>query len=227
MFDTNFTADLTIMEEGHEFIRRVKEGGTLPMFTSCCPGWINLVEKSYPRLLPHLSTCKSPQGMMGTLIKTFFAQKLGVSPENIVNVSIMPCVAKKDEIARPQLTTQVPNPDGSRKRIPDTDYVLTTREIGHLIERERVSASGGHAQADPPPPPPKRSPSSRCPTRTTTVPSASPQEQRRFSVPRAVFWKRLCAPQRRCSPASRWRSSTSWPSGVTKASGRRRSRWAT
>lgn len=108
------------------------------MFTSCCPGWINLVEKSYPGLMPHLSTCKSPQGMMGTLIKTFFAQKLGVSPENIVNVSIMPCVAKKDEIARPQLTTEVSNPDGSKKRILDTDFVLTTREIGHLIERERV-----------------------------------------------------------------------------------------
>jgi len=127
------------MEEAYEFIRRVKEGGVLPMFTSCCPGWINLVEKTYPRLMPHLSTCKSPQGMMGTLIKTFFAKKLGVEPEQIVNVSIMPCVAKKDEIARPQLTTEVFNPDGSPKRIPDTDYVLTTREIGHLIERERVS----------------------------------------------------------------------------------------
>ncbi len=103
VFDTNFAADLPIVEEATEFLKRVKHGGPFPMFTSCCPGWINLAEKTYPQLLPQLSTCKSPQGMMGALIKTFFAEKIGVAPERIMHVSIMPCVAKKDEIARPQL----------------------------------------------------------------------------------------------------------------------------
>jgi NADH-quinone oxidoreductase subunit G len=87
VFDTNFAADVTIMEEGYEFIRRLQSNDNLPMFTSCCPGWVNLVEKSYPELMPHLSTCKSPQGMMGTLVKTYFAQKLGVNPDRIVRSS--------------------------------------------------------------------------------------------------------------------------------------------
>jgi NADH dehydrogenase/NADH:ubiquinone oxidoreductase subunit G len=86
VFDTNFAADVTIMEEGYEFIRRLQSNDNLPMFTSCCPGWVNLVEKSYPELMPHLSTCKSPQGMMGTLVKTYFAQKLGVNPDRIVRI---------------------------------------------------------------------------------------------------------------------------------------------
>jgi NADP-reducing hydrogenase subunit HndD len=138
VYDTNFAADLTIMEEATEFTRRVKEGGPFPMFTSCCPGWINLIEKSYPDMEPHLSSCKSPQGMMGALIKRLIAQRLNVAPDQIVNVSIMPCVAKKDEIARPQLTLEMTDKDGKKKVIPETDYVLTTREIGHLIEKERI-----------------------------------------------------------------------------------------
>lgn len=138
VFDVNFTADLTIMEEAAEFVRRVQKGGPFPMFTSCCPGWINLVEKTYPQLYPHLSTCKSPQGMLGALIKTYFAQKIGVEPDKIVFVSIMPCVAKKDEIARPQLTMKYTTKDGVEKILPETDYVLTTRELGHMIENERI-----------------------------------------------------------------------------------------
>jgi len=158
VFDTNMTADVTIMEEAAEFVRRFTAKRNLPMFTSCCPGWINLVEKSYPDMRHHLSTCKSPQAMMGTLIKTYFASKLGVSPERITTVSIMPCVAKKDEIARPQLrlrlasdaeaaattvatTTsdlEAPSSTDDERTIPETDYVLTTRELGRLIERERI-----------------------------------------------------------------------------------------
>lgn len=133
VFDTNFAADLTILEEADEFASRLARGEKLPMFTSCCPGWINLVEKVYPKLLPHLSTCKSPQGMLSALTKRRFAQKLGVSPERITIVSIMPCVAKKDEIKRPQLYF-----DHDGKRLPETDFVLTTRELGRLIERQRL-----------------------------------------------------------------------------------------
>ncbi len=90
VFDTNYTADLTIMEEANEFLRRLKAGGPFPMFTSCCPGWINLCEKHYPQLLSQLSTCKSPQGMMGALVKRFFAARLKRDPRDIVLVSIMP-----------------------------------------------------------------------------------------------------------------------------------------
>lgn len=133
VFDTNFAADLTILEEADEFASRLTQNRDMPMFTSCCPGWINLVEKLYPQLLPHLSTCKSPQGMLSALIKRRFAQQIGVSPKNITIVSIMPCVAKKDEIKRPQLYMDV---DGSS--IPETDFVLTTRELGRLIERSRI-----------------------------------------------------------------------------------------
>ena len=93
--DTNFAADLTIMEEGTEFIHRLNNGGLFPMFTSCSPGWINLLELYYPELIPNLSSCKSPQQMAGALIKTYYAEKLQVDPKNIVSVSIMPCIAKK------------------------------------------------------------------------------------------------------------------------------------
>eukprot|EP00127_Corallochytrium_limacisporum_P000089 Clim_evm28s3 gene=Clim_evmTU28s3 len=133
VFDTQTTADLTIIEEATEFLRRVKEGGPFPMFTSCCPAWINLVEKSYPHLMKHLSTCKSPQGMMGTLIKRALPERIGVSADRIVNVSIMPCVAKKDEMTRSQLISTVKNTDGEEGVVRDTDYVLTTRELGRLI----------------------------------------------------------------------------------------------
>jgi NADH-quinone oxidoreductase subunit G len=138
VFDTNFTADLTIMEEATEFVTRLTKNGTMPMFTSCCPGWINLVEKTYPTLTPHLSTCKSPQAMMSTLTKTYFAKKLGVSPRDVKVVSIMPCVAKKDEMNRPQLAREELQKDGYTAQKPDTDYVLTTREFGHLLKEERI-----------------------------------------------------------------------------------------
>ncbi|HOD01837.1 MAG TPA: [Fe-Fe] hydrogenase large subunit C-terminal domain-containing protein, partial [Clostridiales bacterium] len=95
VFDTDFTADLTIIEEGNELIERIKTGGTLPMMTSCSPGWINYIEQYYPELLDHVSTCKSPQQMFGAMAKTYYAEKINVSPEDIVVVSIMPCTAKK------------------------------------------------------------------------------------------------------------------------------------
>ena len=124
VFDTNFTADLTIIEEGNELLKRVKEGGTLPMITSCSPGWIKFCEHFYPDLLPHLSTCKSPQQMFGALAKTYYAETAGIDPKNIVSVSIMPCTAKKFEAQRPEM-----NSSGYR----DVDYVLTTRELGRMI----------------------------------------------------------------------------------------------
>ncbi len=127
VFDTNFAADVTIVEEATEFVNRLTTGnGALPMFTSCCPAWINLVEKTYGApLLPHLSTCRSPQAMMGSLIKSVFAKQANVSPDKIVTVGIMPCVAKKDEIERPQLQ------DANGKK--ETQYVLTTRELGRMM----------------------------------------------------------------------------------------------
>jgi NADP-reducing hydrogenase subunit HndD len=97
VFDTNFTADLTIIEEGHELIDRIKKGDTLPMITSCCPGWINYVEHKHPDMFKHLSTCKSPQQMFGALAKTYYAQRENIKPKDIYVVSIMPCTAKKFE----------------------------------------------------------------------------------------------------------------------------------
>ena len=127
VFDTNFTADLTIMEEGTELLDRLKkalstgETVALPMFTSCSPGWINYMEHYNPDMLANLSTCKSPQQMFGALAKTYYAEKLGMEPEDIVVVSVMPCTAKKFECARPEM-----NDSG----VQDVDYVLTTRELG-------------------------------------------------------------------------------------------------
>lgn len=126
---TNFTADLTILEEGNELLKRLKEGGTLPMFTSCSPGWINFCETFYPDLLNNLSTCKSPQQMFGALVKTYYAEKLGVDPSKIFSVSIMPCVAKKYEASRPEM-----NSSGYQ----DVDIVLTTREIGRLFRQSGI-----------------------------------------------------------------------------------------
>jgi NADH-quinone oxidoreductase subunit G/NADP-reducing hydrogenase subunit HndD len=124
VFDTSFTADLTIMEEGSELIQRITKGGALPMFTSCSPGWIKFVEQFYPELMPNLSTCKSPQQMMGAVIKTFYAKRENLDPKDIVSVSIMPCTAKKFECNRPEM---------GRDYIPDVDYVLTTRELAELF----------------------------------------------------------------------------------------------
>jgi NADH-quinone oxidoreductase subunit G/NADP-reducing hydrogenase subunit HndD len=124
VFDTSFTADLTIMEEASELAQRIKTGGVLPMMTSCSPGWIKFVEQFYPELIPNLSTCKSPQQMMGAVVKSFFARREGVDPARIVSVSIMPCTAKKFECTRPEMALG---------NIPDVDYVLTTRELAQLF----------------------------------------------------------------------------------------------
>lgn len=125
VFDTSFTADLTIMEEASELAHRVANGGVLPMFTSCSPGWIKFVEQFYPDMIPNLSTCKSPQQMMGAIIKSYFAEKEKIDPSKIVSVSIMPCTAKKFERDRPEMRTG---------HVPDVDYVLTTRELGRLFK---------------------------------------------------------------------------------------------
>ncbi len=125
VYDTNFGADLTIMEEGFEFIDRVQNGGKLPMITSCSPGWINYVEKEYPDLLGNLSTCKSPHMMVGAIVKSYYAKIKDLDPKNIYVVSIMPCVAKKGEKERHQMIK-----DGSK----DVDAVLTTRELAKLIK---------------------------------------------------------------------------------------------
>lgn len=124
VFDTNFTADLTIMEESHELIQRLTKGGTLPMVTSCSPGWINYIEGTFDDMLDHLSSCKSPQQMFGALSKTYYAELKGLDPQNIYTVSIMPCTAKKYEAARPEMTS-----GGVR----EVDVVLTTRELSRMI----------------------------------------------------------------------------------------------
>jgi NADH-quinone oxidoreductase subunit G/NADP-reducing hydrogenase subunit HndD len=125
VFDTSFSADLTIMEEASELAYRITNGGVLPMFTSCSPGWIKFVEQFYHDMIPNLSTCKSPQQMMGAIIKSYFAEREKIDPAKIVSVSIMPCTAKKFEHDRPEM--------GSR-HIHDVDYVLTTRELGRLLK---------------------------------------------------------------------------------------------
>ncbi|ACX52871.1 hydrogenase, Fe-only [Ammonifex degensii KC4] len=129
VFDTNFAADLTIMEEGTELLERIEKGGVLPQFTSCSPGWIKFIEHFYPELLPHVSTCKSPQQMFGAIVKTYYAQLKGINPANIVSVSIMPCTAKKFEAARPEM-----NASGYR----DVDVVLTSRELGRMIKEAGI-----------------------------------------------------------------------------------------
>ena len=130
VFDTDFSADLTIMEEGHELIHRLQNGGTLPMITSCSPGWIKFIEHFYPELLDHLSTCKSPQQMFGALAKTYYAQKAGIDPKDIFVVSIMPCTAKKFECGREEMTDS---------GYPDVDVVLTTRELGRMLREAGIN----------------------------------------------------------------------------------------
>jgi len=142
VFDTNFTADLTIIEEGNELLHRVKTGGKLPMITSCSPGWIKFIEHFYPDLLPHVSTCKSPQQMFGAMAKTYYAQKAGIDPKDIYVVSIMPCTAKKFEAARPEM-----NSSGYR----DVDAVLTTRELARMIRQAGIDFNNLHeGDYDPP-----------------------------------------------------------------------------
>lgn len=132
VFDTDFTADLTIMEEGSELIERVTNGGTMPLITSCSPGWIKFAEHFYPGLLPHLSTCKSPQQMFGAVAKTYYAQKANLDPADIFVVSVMPCTAKKFEAARPEM-----NAAGAHWNNPqirhDVDVVITSRELIRMI----------------------------------------------------------------------------------------------
>ena len=131
VFDTNWSADLTIMEEGTEFIHRLKDGGVMPMITSCSPGWVNYMEMFYPELIPHFSTAKSPQAMFGTMLKTYYAQKMNIDPAKIVSVSIMPCTAKKAECALPSMMGE----GGA----PDVDVALTVREMVRMIRASHVS----------------------------------------------------------------------------------------
>lgn len=132
VFDTNFSADLTIMEEGYELLGRLEEirKSRLPMFTSCCPGWVKFMKSQYPAYAGRLSTAKSPQQMFGAVAKTYFAEKIGVSPENICCISIMPCIAKKGEAELPEMDVTGTG--------PDVDIVLTTRELARLLKAEHI-----------------------------------------------------------------------------------------
>jgi len=129
VFDTDFAADLTIMEEGTELLDRLKNNGKLPLITSCSPGWIKYCEHNYPDFLDNLSTCKSPHQMMGAVVKSYYAEKNNIDPSNIFVVSIMPCTAKKFEAARPEL---------SATGYPDVDVVLTTRELAKMIKQAGI-----------------------------------------------------------------------------------------
>jgi NADH-quinone oxidoreductase subunit G/NADP-reducing hydrogenase subunit HndD len=138
VFDTAFTADLTIMEEASELARRMTEGGVLPMMTSCSPGWIKFVEQFYPEFIPNLSTCKSPQQMLGAIVKTFLATRLQVDPAAIFSVAIMPCTAKKFEAGRQEM---------GRGGLQDIDAVLTTRELAELIRMHGLDLASLPADA--------------------------------------------------------------------------------
>ncbi len=129
VFDTNFGADLTIVEEANELVERINNGGTLPMITSCSPGWVKFCEYYYPDMIDNLSTCKSPQQMTGAVIKTYYADKMGIDPKDIFVVSVMPCTAKKFEADRE---------DQAAAGYPDTDVALTTRELARMIERAGI-----------------------------------------------------------------------------------------
>lgn len=128
-FDTNWAADVTIMEEGTELLGRIKNGGTLPMITSCSPGWVRYIEFNYPDLLKHLSSCKSPQNMFGALAKSYYAEKHGIDPKDIFVVSVMPCTSKKSEIERPELSVN---------GLKDVDVSITTRELARMIKEARL-----------------------------------------------------------------------------------------
>ena len=141
VFDTDTGADVTILEEGTELINRIKNGGKLPLITSCSPGWIKFCEHYYPEFIDNLSSCKSPHEMFGALLKTYYAEKEGLDPKNIVTVSIMPCVAKKFEAARPELSN-----DGMQ----DVDYVLTTRELARMIREACIDFNQCEGEFDVP-----------------------------------------------------------------------------
>ena len=130
VFDTGFSADLTIMEEASELVRRVTKGGALPLFTSCSPGWIKFMEQTFPHLLPHVSTCKSPMSMLGALVKGYFAPAQGINPKKVFSVAVMPCTAKKFEASRPEM---------GHNGLADIDAVLTTRELARLLRRRGVN----------------------------------------------------------------------------------------
>ena len=130
VFDTDFSADLTIMEEGHELVERVKSGKNLPILTSCCPGWINFLEHHYPDLLDIPSSCKSPQQMFGAIAKSYYAEKMGIAPKDLIVVSIMPCQAKKYEAARPEF---------EHEGVKDVDFVVTTRELISMFHEAGVN----------------------------------------------------------------------------------------
>ena len=126
VFDTDFSADLTIMEEAHEFLERVKNGGVLPMITSCSPGWIKYCEHYYPDQIEHLSTCKSPQQMFGAVTKTYYAEKMGLDPKDIVCVSVMALYSQ-------EIRDRTPDQDAAG--VPDVDISITTRELARMIKR--------------------------------------------------------------------------------------------
>ena len=141
IFDTNFSADLTIMEEGSEFLKKLqnKEHETFPMFTSCCPGWVRFLKSQYPDMTDQLSTAKSPQQMFGAMAKTYYADLMGVDSSRIYSVSIMPCLAKKQECALPTMN------DGGTGQ--DVDVVLTTREVDRLIRAEHIDVKSLEEEA--------------------------------------------------------------------------------
>ncbi len=129
VFDTDFGADLTIIEEANELLSRIKNGGVLPMFTSCSPGWVKYLEHNFPEMLPNMSTCKSPMQMEGAIIKTYYAEKAGIDPSKIVVVAVMPCTSKKFEASRPEMEV-----DGMRA----VDISITTRELARMIKQARI-----------------------------------------------------------------------------------------
>jgi iron-only hydrogenase group A len=146
VFDTQFTADLTILEEGHELIHRITKKGVLPMITSCSPGWIKFAEHFFPNSLAHLSTCKSPQQMFGSIAKTYYAAKMGIDPRKMVVVSIMPCTAKKYEAKRPEMMSAFEHWKDKKgwsndDAFYDVDYVLTTRELARMFKESGIQFS--------------------------------------------------------------------------------------
>jgi iron-only hydrogenase group A len=143
IFDTQFTADLTIIEEGNELIQRIKNNGKLPMITSCSPGWIKFIEHFYPNSLSHLSSCKSPQQMFGSLAKTFYAEKFGLDPRNLIVVSVMPCTAKKFEAQRPEMDAafkywQKTMDLKDSEHFYDVDIAITTRELARMFKESGI-----------------------------------------------------------------------------------------